>query len=236
MGTLAMTSLAAAAGVVAQRLSGMGLSLLCVPFLALTLGPLDAVRLTLLLGFPVYLAVAVTHWRAIRWAQVVWLTVPAVVFTPVVALVVRGVPERPLLLAAGGCCVLAVGVLASGITSGRLAGRTGAVGAGVLSAAMNSVAGLSGPAVAVYGASAGWGADETRGTLSIYFFLLGLVALPSLGWVEVPASVLLAVAGAALAGDLLGRALSRRVGERSVRWSVLLLSAAGGALTLAHAV
>ncbi|WP_409492166.1 hypothetical protein [Amycolatopsis sp. cmx-11-12] len=48
-------------------------------------------------------------------------------------------------------------------------------------------------------------------------------------------SVLLAVAGAALAGDLLGRALSRRVGDRSVRWSVLVLSAAGGALTLGHA-
>ncbi|OLZ44072.1 hypothetical protein BS329_37165 [Amycolatopsis coloradensis] len=37
--------------------------------------------------------------------------------------------------------------------------------------------------------------DETRGTLSISFFLLGLVALPSLGCVEVPVSVLIAVKG-----------------------------------------
>lgn len=230
-----MTSLATAAGVIAQRLSGMGLSLLSVPFLALVLGPLDAVRLTLLLGFPVYLAVAITHWRAIRWAQVAWLTVPAVLLTPPAAIMVRSTPPRPLLFAAGAGCVVAVVVMASGLTSRRLAGRAGAVGAGALSAAMNSVAGLSGPPVAMYGASAGWGADETRGTLSIYFFLLGLVAVPSLGWVEVPATVLLAVALAGVAGDLIGRLLSRRLGERSVRRSILVLSAAGGALTLVHA-
>ncbi|WP_225440198.1 hypothetical protein [Amycolatopsis eburnea] len=90
--------------------------------------------------------------------------------------------------------------------------------------------------MALYGLGAGWSADETRGTLSAYFFVLGLVAVPSLGWPSVPGPVLIAMAVAAVAGDVLGRLLSRRVGTRVVRRSVLTLTAAGGALTLAHAV
>ncbi|MEC3977557.1 hypothetical protein [Amycolatopsis sp. H20-H5] len=85
----------------------------------------------------------------------------------------------------------------------------------------------------------GWAHDPDtahRGTLSIYFFALGVVAVPSLGWVSVGWPVLVAVAVAALAGDLLGRLLLPLVSARQVRLAVLGLSAAGGVLTLCHAL
>lgn len=232
--TLAVLACATAAGVAVQRISGMGLSLVAVPLLAIAVGPLDAIRIALLLGLPVYLSTALTARGSVRWGDVLRLGVPALALTPLLAVVVRDVPQRPMVIVAAVTCLAAVAVLATGVTARALAGAPGAIGAGVLSAAMNVTAGIAGPPAAMYGVNAGWGAEEARGTLSAYFFLLSLVAVPSLGLPSTPAGAGVVVLAAALGGHLLGRLLARRVTDRRARAVVLVLSAAGGTTTLLH--
>lgn len=228
---LAVVVAATAIGVAVQRVTGMGLALVAVPLFALVLGPLDAIRVCLLVGLPAYALSALRARRAIRWRSVIPLALPAVALTPLFALLARQAPERPLLLAAGVCCLLAVAVMARGATLPWLSGPAGAAGAGVVSAAMAALSGIAGPPAAMYGVNAGWSGEETRGTLSVYFFLLAVAAVPSLGLPQLTAEMWIAATSGGLAGVAAGRLLAGRFADRLVR-QIVLTCAAIGALSM----
>lgn len=232
---LAVLLAATAAGVAVQRISGMGLSLVAVPLFALVLGPLDAIRVCLLVGIPAYAFSAFRARRAIRWRSVLPLALPAVALTPLFGQLVRQAPERPLLFTAGACCLLAVAAMASGVTLPWLAGGAGAAGAGVVSAAMAALSGIAGPPAAMYGVNAGWGSEETRGSLSVHFFLLGAAAIPSLGPPALTPWTWAAVVCGGFVGVAAGCALAGRLADRSVRRIVLACAAAGAVSMIAQA-
>lgn len=234
--TIMVAATAAASGASVQRVSGMGLSLVAVPLLVLVFEPVDAIRICLLVGLPAYALTAFAARGSIRWRSLAQLAVPGLLLTPLLAALVRDAPARPLLLAAGCCCLVAAGALAFGVVSPRLAGTGGALGAGALAALMNSVSGIAGPPVAIYSMNAGWDPAEVRGTLSAYFLLLTVVAVPGLGMPVISAATWWALGAGLLVGVALGQLAGRHVHDRHARAMVLGVAVLGGALTVAQAV
>ena len=156
--------LAVAAGAVAQSVSGIGFTLVSGPLLVAALGPADGVRLSVVLSLVVNVAVLTRTVRETSWRDAVLLLVPAVLATPLLARLLRDAPERALQALAGAATLVGALVLGAGVRWRAAGGRAGAVGAGVVSAAMNVVAGVGGPAVALYAANAGWPAAAMRST------------------------------------------------------------------------
>ena len=226
-----MGAAAVAAGAAAQAVTGIGFALVCTPFLVVTSGSREGVREAILLSSVLNVAVLAREGRRVLVGRAVALWVPAALVTPLVAAAVRRAPAAVLTLLAGVLTVLAAMALGAGLRAGAATGRAGAVAAGVVSGAMNMVAGIGGPAAALYALNAGWAPESTRPTLQAYFLALNAVALASLG---LPTVTLAQVAGL-LGGWLAGSLVARRVPGRAAFWATLGLAVAGGCLAIAQA-
>ena len=227
--------LAVAAGAVAQSVSGIGFTLVSGPLLVAALGPADGVRLSVVLSLVVNVVVLSRTARETSWRDATLLLVPAVLATPLLARLLRDAPERASQALAGAATLVGALVLGAGVRWRAAGGRAGAVGAGVVSAAMNVVAGVGGPAVALYAANAGWPAVAMRSTGQAYFLVLNVVALASLGLPAVPGRLVLACLVALAAGLLAGARLADRVPEAEARRVTLVLAGLGGLLVLLSA-
>ena len=227
--------LAVAAGAVAQSVSGIGFTLVSGPLLVAALGPADGVRLSVVLSLVVNVAVLTRTARETSWRDAALLLVPAVLATPLLARLLREAPERTSQALAGAATLVGALVLGAGVRWRAAGGRAGAVGAGVVSAAMNVVAGVGGPAVALYAANAGWPAAAMRSTGQAYFLVLNVVALASLGLPAVPGRLVLACLVALAAGLLAGARLADTVPEAGARRVTLVLAGLGGLVVLLSA-
>lgn len=226
--------LAVALGAVSSVVSGFGFALVCGPALVAALGRAEGVRLTLLLSLLVNLAVLFRERREIAWRTALLLALPAIVTTPLFAVLLDLLPNRAGEALAGFVALVGVTVVAAGVRWPAAAGRRGAVGAGVLSAAMNVAAGISGPPVALWADNAGWSGPRLRGTLQVYFLSLNAVALASLG---LPAGEGLATGVLALVvGVGVGALVVHRVSAAAARRTTLGLAAAGGLAVLVRAI
>ena len=229
-------ALAVAAGALAQSVSGIGFALVCGPLLVVALGPADGVGLAVALSLLVNLAVLARSARRASLRDALLLAVPALLATPLLVRALERAPERLATSLAGAATVAGALALAVGLRWRRAAGRCGAVAAGLLSAAMNVVAGIGGPAVALYAANAGWPADAMRSTGQVYFLLLNVVALAALGLPDVSGRLAAACLAALGVGLLAGGPIAARVPEQAARRTTLALAALGGLVVLARAV
>lgn len=223
-------------GALAQAVSGIGFTLVSGPFLVAVLGPADGVRLSVVLSLLVNALVLARTFRAADLRQALLLLVPAALATPLLARVLRMAPERAAEAVAGAATLAGALALAAGVRWRAAGGRAGAIGAGVLSAAMNVAAGVGGPAVALYAANAGWPAAALRSTGQVYFLALNIVALAALGLPQVAGGLAVACAVALLVGLAAGLPLAARVREPVARRVTLGLAALGGALVLLSAI
>lgn len=229
-----IVALAVALGAVSSVVSGFGFALICGPALVATLGRSEGVRLTLLLSVIVNLAVLARERGDVAWRSAVLLAVPAVLTTPLFVLLFDRAPVRVGEALAGAAALIGAAIVAAGMTWPAAAGRTGAVGAGVVSSAMNVAAGISGPPIALWADNAGWSGARLRGTLQVYFLALNVAALISLG---LPDSDRLPVGIAALAvGVGIGGLVMHRISPELARRLTLLLAAGGGLAVLVRAV
>jgi uncharacterized membrane protein YfcA len=219
---------AVALGAIAQAASGIGFALVCGPLLIATQGPDDGVRLVVLLSAVVNVAILVREHRDVRYADGAVLLVPAVVAAPLLVPVVRRVDDATATVLAGVLTVAAALLLLAGLRARALHGRAGAALAGVVSATMNVLAGIGGPAAALYAANAGWSTAATRSTLQAYFLVLNVVTLAAFGLPPISPAALAALLVAIGAGYLVGMVATRRMGEVAARRTTLLLAAAGG--------
>jgi uncharacterized membrane protein YfcA len=231
-----LTALAVLVGAVAQSISGIGFVLVCGPLLVVTLGATEGVRLAVVLSLVVNLAVLARTWRRAELRVALLLLVPAAVATPLIAWLLRSASSRLEAALAGASAVLGAAALAAGLRWRAARGRTGAIGAGIVSAAMNVTAGIGGPAIALYAANAEWPATAMRSTAQVYFLGLNVVALASLGWPDVSPGVLVACGAALVAGLLLGAGAARRVAEPVAKRLTLALAAGGGLTVLVRSL
>jgi uncharacterized membrane protein YfcA len=231
-----LTALAVLVGAVAQSISGIGFVLVCGPLLVVTLGASQGVRLAVVLSLVVNLAVLARTGRQAELRVAGLLLAPAAVATPLVAWLVRSAPDRLEAALAGASAVVGAAALAAGLRWRAARGRAGAIGAGIVSAAMNVTAGIGGPAIALYAANAEWPAAAMRSTAQVYFLGLNVVALASLGWPDVSPGALVASGAALLAGLLLGAGAARRIAEPVAKRLTLGLAAAGGLTVLVRSL
>lgn len=219
-----LAATAVAVGACAQWTAGFGFALICGPLLIATLGQTAGLRLVLTLSTLISVAMLAGSVRGLKWRDAVLLAAPGIVLTPVLVAALRGVDKGTLTLAAGLLTLAATAVLARGVRVARLRGAGGAAAAGVVSAAMNVVGGLSGPLAALYAVNAGWRHESIRPTLQVFGILLNISALLSLGGVDIDWR-----AGAALTvGGVAGAVLARRLSSEASRRLVLTIAAIGG--------
>lgn len=225
-------ALAVAAGALAQWVTGIGFALVCAPFLIALLGPEDGVRAALVLGIPLNITMLLSSRRDLRPADALLFLVPAAIVMPLAGAAVRRTNANALALAAGVLTIFAAGLLATGRRAARTRGRTGAVAAAVISAAMNAIAAIGGPAVALYSINAGWRPDEARATLQGYFLGLNVITLAVLGfaWPALPLAVGL------MAGLAAGAVVAGHVPVEAARLATLAVAAAGGFAAIGRAL
>lgn len=227
-----LAAVAVAAGALAQWVTGIGFALVCAPFLVALLGPEEGVRAAIVLGIPLNITMLLTSRRELRVGDAALLLVPAALVMPLAGAAVRRTNATSLALAAGVLTIAAAGLLATGRRAARIRGRAGAVGAAVVSAVMNAIAAIGGPAVALYSINAGWRPEAARATLQAYFLGLNVITLAVLGfsWPAVPLVV-------GLAAGLAGGALAAgHVPIGAARIATLAVAAAGGCAAIARAL
>jgi uncharacterized protein len=224
-----LAALAVAAGVAAQAVTGFGFSLVSAPFLIAAYRAPAGVQLNLVLSAAVNVAVLVREHRHADRRAAALLLAPAVVAVLPAAYVVRRVPRGPLTVAAGAVCLAAVAALATGRRFRRGSGPAGIAAAGLVSGAMNVVAGISGPPVVLFALNAAWPPNRLRPTMQLFFLGLNILTLASLGLPHrLPGSVLLGFA----AGLAIARLLGHRPSPEAVRRGTLLLAGIGSAVAI----
>ena len=228
--------LAVAVGALAQSVSGIGFSLVCGPLLVAALGAADGVRLGIVLSLGLNAAILARDRSSLDGRGALLLLVPSALAIPVLAVLLRDLPERPAAALAGATILLGTLLLASGVRWRAARGVVGAVATGVVAAATTVLASVSGPPVALWAANAGWSADVQRATLQAYFLGVNVVALLSLGLPDVPPRLLAASGVALVVGLAVGHPLASRVSDRAARRATLGLAGAGGVVVLAQAL
>ena len=158
---------AAAAGAFAQRVSGLGFSLIAAPALAVAAGPRGGVALTNLLSMVVALAVFATSARNLDAAKSAILIPAGLIGVVPGSIVFNLLATGPLQVIVGvvtglGLAAVAAGrrlrvapVLATTVTAGLASGFTAAV------------AGAGGPALTVYAVATDWPQPRFAATAQI---------------------------------------------------------------------
>jgi uncharacterized membrane protein YfcA len=217
--------------------TGLGFSLVCAPVLIAVLGAREGVRTALVLSTLLNLALLARTHRDVLVRSGALLLVPSVGATPFLAWGASRVDATVLTIVAGAFTVVSAAALLSGLRWSRGAAPAWAVVAGVVSAAMNVVGSIGGPALALYSVNAGWPPARARSTLQVIFLASNLVALVSLG---LPASRdglrWAGLFGALVVGWIAGLRLHRSVPEHGARVATLLVAAAGGVVAIGRAV
>ena len=226
--TLLLAGLAVAAGAVAQAVTGLGFSLVCAPLLIALEGPLDGVRLNLGLSVLINVVLLVPQREHVRQRDTIRLFVPAAIATPITAWAARRADADVLLVVAGALTVGSALVLLAGF---RLR-RSSTTVAGAVSGAMNTVAGIGGPVVAIHALNDAWPTVERKATFQLYFLLINAVGLIALGPIWPPPLLL---AGLGL-GWLIGRRLADHVPDGAARTVTLLVAATGGLVAVTRGV
>jgi uncharacterized membrane protein YfcA len=177
-----------------------------------------------------------TH-RDVLWREGAVLLVPAVAATPFLAWASRRIDGRVLTILAGALTVLSAGALLAGLRWRRATGVAAGLVAGVVSAAMNVIGSIGGPALALYSVNAGWPPARARSTLQVVFLATNVVAICALG---LPASHdvggWVVLAGALTVGWGVGLRLHRVVPEEGARVATLGVAAVGGLVALLRAL
>jgi hypothetical protein len=223
-----VTFAALAFGGFAYATVGFGSALVASPFLIATLGAADGVRVSLMLGTLLGLIALPGARLRVRKLEGSLMLAPALALSSVFAAIVRGSDGALLMTIAGALTLLSIAALAARHRSTHLGGRAGAVGAGVMSAGMNVVAGIGGPPLALYTVNAGWSPDEARSTMQTVFLFQNVVALASLGLAHVPTAFFFALP----LGWGTGTLAARHLPGGALRSLALIVAGIGGALAI----
>jgi uncharacterized protein len=215
-------------GAATQRATGLGFALVAAPFLVLLVGPTAGVSLSNALSAALCALVLARTWRRALWRQVTLLVVPALLAVPLGVLVVRTLPDGPLLVAVGSLSVAAVGVVVLGRRRELLRGRRSALAAGALSGFMNTTAGVGGPMVSAYALSRRWPLASFIPTAQATLLAVNVASLAGKGLPSLAPRVWAVSAVALLAGLGAGELVGRRLGQARGLQVVVAVALAGG--------
>lgn len=234
--TLIVIAACVLAGSIVVRLTGLGFALVASPVLVLLLGPFQGVLLCNLLGVLTGLAMVVTHWKRIDWRRAAQLSLPALAVIPAGAYLARGLSQAMLSLLIGALLLVAIMLVLRTAPPRILAGRFGALPAGVVSSTLNVLAGVGGPALALYGLAQRWTGPAFVATMPLCAIVtnglsLGFKGFPALPWVDLAVSV-----AALVVGVVAGEILARRWSGGNLRWMLIALTTIGAVAAIVKGV
>lgn len=220
-----VTGAAVLVGAAAQRLTGIGFSLIVVPALTLAIGPGAAVGLTNLLTLLVAFAVLATSACRVDLSRSLLLVPAGLAGVLPGSILVRLLPARPLQVAVGA--VTGLGLLAV-VAAPRLRvrpSRAVTIWAGVGSGLTTALAGAGGPALTVYAVATGWPQQEFIATGQLSYAIQAAAALAVRGVPGLPAAAwFMGAAAAIVAGLAAGAYLTRRMGGGHARKATIVLA------------
>lgn len=236
MGELILAVVAVLTGAVLQRSTGLGFTLVCGPFLVLVLSPYDGVALANLLSLQANVLVLAATFRSVDLRSVAMLSAGVLAAILPGAAVARALPDPALLVLVGALATLAAGVVAAGRTIPGLRGPLGGLAAGLVSGFSNVTAGVGGPALAVYGASARVPRVRFVPTVQVVGIVTNASSLLAKRDAHLPGELVLACVTTVLVGIVIGRWASRYIGESAGRVTVLGLAIVGGLASVVKGV
>lgn len=233
--TVAVIGVAVVGGF-AQRVSGLGFSLIAAPSLALAVGPRAGVAVTNLLAMAVALAVLATSSRRldIRRARIL---VPAGLIGVVPGTIAF------YLLPANWLQVTVGAVTGLGLAAVSIARRLRAAPslatttvAGLASGFSSAVAGAGGPPLVIYAIATDWPQPQFAATGQIAYALQAATALAIKGVPSLPLLWLSAAIAATLSGVAAAHLLASRINTAHARRAAIVTAALATALATIHAI
>jgi uncharacterized membrane protein YfcA len=216
--------------------SGLGFSLVSVPFLVLLLGPYDGATLANALAVCVALMTLASSWRLVDRRRAMALVPAGLVGVVPGVVATRLLPAAPLQVVIGG--LLVVGLLLTLAAPRDVLRPTVAVntGAGLASGFMTATAAIGGPALAVYGHATGWEQASFAATVQISFASQSTVALVLKGLPSLTVDEAGLLALAVAAGLTIGGWAARRLSVSATRHFAIILALLGATATLVKGV
>lgn len=232
----ALLCLAAFLGALAQRMAGIGFALVAAPLFSLVLGPFQGVLLSNVLSLMVNSGVLAGTWRHVEWRKSLMLSVPALCAVLPGAWLARNLPDAWLLIGTGSVIVCASAILVHLDGIPGLNGVGGLAAAGAVSGFMNVIAGVGGPAMALYAASTKWAMQAFVPTLQLFNMIVNTASILTKGFPTVNVVTIALAAGALGAGVALGASLAKRMADDRTRKLALGIAVLGGVLTVVKGV
>lgn len=219
---LALAAVLVAGGI--QRITGMGFALCATPLLVIVYGPLDGVRVVVLLGLVLSLIMLVIQWRAVDVRTAWRLSWPGVAVSPFGALAAVLLPEAALLLLVGAAAVASLVAGRSRRLASLISGRGASIKAGAAAGFLNLTSGLSGPPLVGYAEATRMPVTVFVATVQVVFVVLDGITLAWRGLPTLPIADVVGLGAVMLAGLALGSALARAVPERLGRRLMLAIA------------
>ncbi|MDO5712128.1 MAG: sulfite exporter TauE/SafE family protein [Micrococcales bacterium] len=233
--SLAITCGSLVVATIAQRVVGMGFSIIMAPIVAIIAGPFAAVLVVNLYAVLACALMVPRLWRDIDWNRLVWLVTPAAIASVAGLLIARDTEADVLRIGVGAAAILGVVMsVAFARTEHTIDGPLARLSAGAAIGLLNSAVALGTPPVGVYSILSRWSGPSFSATMQPFWVVLGAVTLlqrqlvspggapkwPWWGW-------LLAAIATAI-GSFAAEPVARRVSPRATRLGVIGLSLASG--------
>lgn len=234
---LAVAFAAVLMGAAVQRITGMGMSLICAPVLMFIFGPLSGVALASGVGLLASTGILALTWRCLDLRRGLFLAVGASAVVPPAAYALRLVDSSALKVIAG-LLVLGAVLLTLRQETGRVSTDGTAVRliTGAFSGFLGVAAGVGGPPAAVYAARVSWSGPSVVPTFQVLFLVVGGLTLASAGDLEISVHSWTVLLAAMAAGFGVGSFLASRVPAKAAQRSTLWISAAGAVATMVSGV
>jgi len=227
---------AAAAGGFAQRISGLGFSLIAAPSLALAAGPHDGVALTNLLAIVVALAVFAASAKHLDTAKATVLVPAGLIGVAPGTIAFWLLPAGPLQITVGAVTGLGLAALAIARPVPATPRPLTTAAAGFASGITTAVAGAGGPALTIYAVATGWPQPQFAATGQVSYATQAAAALAIKGLPPIPATLIGAAIAAALGGVGTAHLLAHRINAGHARRAAIGIATLAAALTMIHGI
>lgn len=215
-------------GSVAQRVTGMGGTLVAAPILVLASGAHVGVTVCLMANVIMSVIIFQRTWRQVRWRRIPTILV-GVLGGSALGVATAGVLSGPLLqIAIGSMIVFATTLIAVGWQPRLARGNVGRVAAGGASGFINVLSGSGGPPLAIHAMADRWKHSEFVSTIQVVMIASALLAISLRQPVSLPPWLWLLIVGSVLLGLALGSTAAQRISPKASRHLVVVIAIGGG--------
>ncbi|MDC0335939.1 sulfite exporter TauE/SafE family protein [Pseudodesulfovibrio sp.] len=174
--TIAIAAIVVIAGFL-QGLTGFGFGLIALPLLGLFIPIKTVIPLIVMLGFCLTLTLTIQLRRSIRFRNMIMLFIATVPGIPLGVYLLKHLSAQPLSLALGALMISFTSYQLMVKPTPRPLGLPWTLTAGFLSGILGGSIGAGGPPVIIYSTMQPWSKDESKATLTFFFFVSTIVIL-----------------------------------------------------------